>query len=181
MCGYTISEIGMKKLDPASLEVLAAIGAWTLHNAQGKSDVAEKIFKDLLYQFQGRYPHHKLLSHWTQEAQKPFRLVPDEEKVQICTVASRLSARLPSGEVLSYDADDVLGLAEELHKRGAAADDVVCAIDETDDDRARAVSAVHAALIAERMWRLESLEWRKEANEAWKKNPDTHYKTSASD
>jgi len=159
----------MKKLDPASLEVLAAIGAWTLHNAQGKPEVAETIFNDLIYQFQGRYPHHKLLAHWTQEAKKPFRDVPDTGKIQIITVASRLSARLPSGEVLSYDMEDARELAEELHKRGAAADDIVCAVDEQDDDRARIVSGVHAALIAERMWRLESLEWGKDSNEARQK------------
>jgi len=38
----------MKQPDPASLEVLAAIGAWTLRNAQGKQRIAQWIFDWLM-------------------------------------------------------------------------------------------------------------------------------------
>lgn len=159
----------MKKPDYITAEILATIGAWTLHNAQGKPEIAEAIFKDLLPQFQGRYPHHKLLTHWCDDAKQPARAVPDSDKVQIYTVAGQLSARLPSGEVLSYDPEDWQALADDLHAHGAAADDVIFGNDE-DDGKARAVSGMSAAFIAERMWRLEGRKWREDAeNEAWGK------------
>jgi len=155
----------MKKRDPVSLEILSAIGAWTLHNAQGKPTEARRIFKCLVPQFEGRYPHHKLLSHWCSEAEKPFRVVPDAEKVQICVVAYRLSAKLPSGEVLSFDQDDAQELAEELHKRGFTLDEITNAVNEDDNEQARIVSAFASVNIFSRMRRLESKEWREESSE----------------
>ncbi len=129
----------MKKPDYISAEILATIGAWTLHNAQGKPEIASAIFKNLLPQFQNRYPHEKLLTHWCEDAKEPARVVPDVEKVQIYTVARRLSARLPSGEVLSVAPDDWQALADDLHAHGAAADDIIFGNDE-DDGKERAVS-----------------------------------------
>ena len=162
----------MKKPDHITAELLATIGAWTLHNAQGKPEIAEAIVKDMLPQFQNRYPHEKLLTHWCDEAKQPARVVPDVEKVQVYTVARRLSARLPNGEVLSVAPDDWRALADDLHAHGAAADAVIFGNDE-DDGKARAVSGMSAAFIAERMWRLEGKEWREDMkNEAWASNLD---------
>lgn len=157
----------MKKLDPASLEVLAAIGAWTLHNAQGKPEVAEAIWNDLLPQFKGRYPHEKKLSHWTQDAKEPVREIQDAEKVQILTVAQRLSAKLPTGEVLSFDVDEALALADALHERGIAMADVICPTREEDPENVRAVADLLYVVVMDRLRRLENSEWRKEANAAW--------------
>jgi hypothetical protein len=43
-------------------EILAAIGAWTMHNCQGNAELANEIFKCVIPKFQDRYPHHKLLA-----------------------------------------------------------------------------------------------------------------------
>lgn len=57
----------VKPLTP-ELEVLAALGAWTLRQARGRPDMLADIRRDVLARFEGRYPHHKVVAHWCAEA-----------------------------------------------------------------------------------------------------------------
>lgn len=108
-------------------EVLAAIGAWTMHNCQGKPEMANEIFRCVVPKFQDRYPHHKLLAHLCQDARDPLLLLlpPDAALLTVYIVAYRLSVKLPTGEVL-FD-PDARTLAEMLFAHGFGPDDVNCA------------------------------------------------------
>lgn len=122
----------MANKDPMQ-EVLAAIGAWTMHNCQGKPEMAAEIFNCLVPKFLDRYPHHKLLSHLCQDAREPLLVPPDAAALTVYIVAYRLSVRLPTGEVL-FD-DDARTLADMIFSRGFGPDDVNCA-DWREGDRA---------------------------------------------
>jgi hypothetical protein len=52
----------MKDYDQCELEVLAAVGELLVSKLKGRDDLAYAIFDALLAQFQGRYPHHKILT-----------------------------------------------------------------------------------------------------------------------
>lgn len=56
-----------KPLTP-ELEVLAALGAWTLRQARGRPEMLVDIRREVLSRFEGRYPHHKVIGHWCAEA-----------------------------------------------------------------------------------------------------------------
>lgn len=122
----------MNNKDPMQ-EVLAAIGAWTMHNCQGKPEMADEIFRCIVPKFQDRYPHHKLLSHLCREARDPLLVMPDAAVLTVYIVADRLSVKLPTGEVL-FD-DDARSLADMLFAHGFGPDDVNCA-DWREGDRA---------------------------------------------
>lgn len=115
-------------------EVLAAIGAWTMHNCQGNADMADEIFKCLIPQFKDRFPQHKLLSHMCEEAREPLLVYPDSPLLMVYLVANRLSVRLPSGEVLF--SEDPRLLADMLSERGFGPDDVAFAEKHQEGDRA---------------------------------------------
>lgn len=129
----TVQNTQMENNKDPMQEVLAAIGAWTLHNCQGKPDVAKEIFDSVYLEFRGRYPHHKLLTHLCQDAGVPLLVTPDTSLLTVYIVADRLSVRLPSGEVLYHH--DPIVLADMLFARGYAPDDVACA-DWREGDRA---------------------------------------------
>lgn len=57
----------VKPLTP-ELEVLAALGAWTLRQARGRPEMLADIRREVLSRFEGRYPHQKLIAHWCAEA-----------------------------------------------------------------------------------------------------------------
>lgn len=59
----------MKSVTP-EMEVLAALGAWTLRQARGRPEMLADIRCDVLSRFEGRYPHHKVIGHWCSEAQE---------------------------------------------------------------------------------------------------------------
>lgn len=117
--------------------VLAAIGAWTMHNCQGNAELANEIFRCVIPKFQDRYPHHKLLSHLCREAKAPLLVSTDSSLLTVYMVANQLSVKLPSGEILH--AEDPRALADMLSERGFGSDDVACA-DWKEGDRAPSVS-----------------------------------------
>lgn len=58
--------------DEAERDVLAAIGRWAVeHVLRHRAELANQMFDDVAPQFNGRYPHHKLLSHLWQELREP--------------------------------------------------------------------------------------------------------------
>ncbi|KRH79561.1 hypothetical protein FERRO_06290 [Ferrovum sp. JA12] len=114
-------------------EVLAAIGAWTMHNCQGNAEMADEIFNCLIPKFQDRFPHHKLLTHLRREARDPLLVYPDSPLLRVYQVANQLSVKLPSGEVL-FNEDPRL-LADMLSERGFGPDDIAFA-DRQEGDRA---------------------------------------------
>lgn len=132
----------MKVNDQATLEVLAAIGAWALHNAQGRPELTAEVFRCLVPQFQGRYPQQKLLSHWCEEAREPVLVVAGSRAATVYIVAGRLSVKLPSGEVLSVDSGEARELAELLFARGFALDDVC--VDSNEGERSPLSEQVRA-------------------------------------
>jgi len=122
-------------------EILAAVGAWTMHNCQGYAELANEIFKDLIPKFQDHYPHHKLLTQLCQEAKAPLLVATDSPLLIVYLVANQLSVKLPSGEIL-YEKDPRV-LAEKLRERGFSQDDIACA-DEQEGDRAPTADQVIA-------------------------------------
>lgn len=115
-------------------EVLAAIGAWTMHNCMGNAEMSDEIFRCLVPQFKDRFPQHKLLSHLCEEAREPLVVYPDAPLLRVYLVANQLSVKLPDGEVL-YDKDPIL-LADMLSERGFGLDDVAFADRQQEGDRA---------------------------------------------
>lgn len=57
--------------EDAQREVLAAIGAWALREMQGQPERSRALFDALVPLFDGRYPHHKILTHFCVEAREP--------------------------------------------------------------------------------------------------------------
>lgn len=51
--------------------VIRAIADLKLREIQGNAYQAQQVFDALIPQFDGRYPEHKLLTTWCQQAQKP--------------------------------------------------------------------------------------------------------------
>lgn len=134
--------------DDHQQEILAAIGAWTMHNAQGNRQLADEIFNCLIPKYLGRYPYHKLLAHLCQEAREPL-LVTEASGPAVLTVlvvADRLSVKLPTGEVLfDYDAGT---LADMLYARGFRSGDIVCA---DSQEGTRAPTAEQAVALESRL------------------------------
>lgn len=116
-------------------EVLAAIGAWTMHHCQGNAEMADEIFNSLFPIFKDRFPHHKLLSHLRREASDPLLVYQDSSLLRVYVVADQLSVKLPSGEVL-FNVDPRL-LADMLSERGFGTCDIAFA-NKQEGDRAPA-------------------------------------------
>jgi hypothetical protein len=58
-------------------EVLAGIGRWALKNLlQHRAELCRQMFDDLVKEFGGRYPHHKILTEIWQEAREPKEIQP---------------------------------------------------------------------------------------------------------
>lgn len=72
-------------------EVLAAIGAWTMHYCQGNVELADEIFRCVIPKFQDRYPHHKLLAHLCREAKDPLLVSTESSLLTVYMVADQLS------------------------------------------------------------------------------------------
>lgn len=53
------------------LRVIRAIANLKMREIQGNAYQAQQVFSALIPQFDGRYPEHKLLTTWCQQAQKP--------------------------------------------------------------------------------------------------------------
>jgi len=122
-----------KNIDPMT-EILAAIGAWTMHNCQGNAEMSEEIFRCIIPKFKDRFPHHKLLSNLRQEASEPLLVNPNAPLLTVYLIANQLSVKLPSGEVL-FNSDPIL-LANMLIERGFGLDDVGFADKQQEGDRA---------------------------------------------
>ncbi len=138
-------------------EVLAAVGAWTMHNCQGNAEMADEIFRCVVPKFQDRYPHHKLLTHLCQEARPPLLVTTDSPLLTVYMVANQLSVKLPSGEVLLDE--DPITLADMLSERGFCSDDVACA-DWREGDRAPMVG--HAIALKARLQEIEAVQLSQE-------------------
>lgn len=61
----------MRDYSEVEKEVLAAIGLWALRDMQGQPERAQAMFEALQKRFDGRYPEHKILSHFRAEASEP--------------------------------------------------------------------------------------------------------------
>ena len=114
----------MKKISNApDIEVLAAIGAWTLHEAQGRPELAKDIFNQVLPPMRDRYPHHKLLAHWCQDAKELIdvtpgaeNLPPGEDGMTVAELVRRLKLFRPDTRVViemdEHRVADVTGVSE---------------------------------------------------------------------
>lgn len=115
----------MKKISNApDIEVLAAIGAWTLHEAQGRPDLAKEISNQVLPPMQDRYPHHKLLSHWCQDARELIDVTPGvasqhpgEDGMTVGELVRRLKLFRPDARIVmamdEHRVADVIGIMEQ--------------------------------------------------------------------
>lgn len=56
--------------EPGS-RVIRAIADLKMREIQGNGFLVQQVFDNLIVQFDGRYPEHKLLTHWCQEARDP--------------------------------------------------------------------------------------------------------------
>ena len=106
------------------IEVLAAIGAWTLHEAQGKPELAKDIFNQVLPPIRDRYPHHKLLAHWCQDARETIDVTPGaenqpsgEDGMTVAELVRRLKLFRPDARIVvemdEHKVTDVAGIIEK--------------------------------------------------------------------
>jgi hypothetical protein len=69
--------VKMKDTKEYETEVLAAIGRWAVRNPlQHRSELVREMFDDVVKEFIGYYPQHKILSHLCQELQEPELIEP---------------------------------------------------------------------------------------------------------
>ncbi|NNB06638.1 hypothetical protein HBN83_12040 [Pseudomonas fragi] len=64
-------------LDPCEIEVRLAIADFVIRQVAG-TNAGEEIFNGLIWRFENRYPHHKLLAHYLTS---PEFIVPEDEEV----------------------------------------------------------------------------------------------------
>lgn len=57
-------------LEPEN-RVIRAIADLKMREIQGNSQLVQRVFSSLIPQFEGRYPEHKLLTNWCQQARDP--------------------------------------------------------------------------------------------------------------
>jgi hypothetical protein len=114
-----------KKNFTPDIEVLAAIGAWTLHEAQGRPELARDIFNQVLPPIQDHYPHHKLLAHWCQAAGELIDVTPGaasqpsgEDGMTVGELVRRLKLFRPDARIMiemgEQRAVDVAGITERV-------------------------------------------------------------------
>lgn len=113
-----------KKSSAPDIEVLAAIGAWTLHEAQGRPELAKDIFNQVLPPMRDRYPHHKLLAHWCQDARELINVTPGaenqppgEDGMTVGELVRRLKLFRPDARIViamdEHRVADVAGIIEQ--------------------------------------------------------------------